>query len=231
MESGPDAAFELPMPKSATEHGNAVAHFYRAEMGRMSAWRARIDMTSNWAITVVAGMLSITLSTPSSHHGVLIFAMLIVALLLWIEARRYRFFDVYRARVRQLERHYFARILAPEADGDGWNAVVAASLRKPCFLISQRVAVSRRLSRNYIWMFLILLLAWMLKLTSPRIQTEGRLAETVLSVPALVSNAAIGPMPGWVVVGCVALFYGGLLAAIFTGGTRKGELSYGDVHM
>lgn len=231
MESAPDPAFELPMPKSATEHVNAVAHFHRAEISRMSDWRARIDMTSNWAITVVAGMLSITLSTPSSHHGVLIFAMLIVALLLWIEARRYRFFDVYRARVRQLERHYFARILAPEPDSDGWNAVLAASLRNPCFLISQRIAVSRRLSRNYIWMFLILLLAWMLKLSSPRIQAEGRLDETVLSLPALVSNAAIGPVPGWVVVGCVAIFYVVLIAAILTGRTRKGELSHGDVHM
>src|SRR5690606_340345 len=144
-----------------------------AEMARMSDWRARIDMTSNWAITVVAGMLSISLSTPSSHHGVLIFEMLIVSLLLWIEARRYRFFDVYRARVRQLERHYFARILVPEPDPDSWNAVLAASLRKPSFLLSQRSAVSRRLGRNYIWIFLILLLAWLLKLTSPRIQSEG----------------------------------------------------------
>ena len=41
-----------------------------------------------------------------SHHGVLLFAMVLVLLLLVIESRRYRFFDVYRARVRRLERQY-----------------------------------------------------------------------------------------------------------------------------
>ena len=67
----------------------------------MAGWRDRIDRTTNWAITVVAAMLSISLSTPSAHHGVLLFAMVLVLLLLVIEARRYRFFDVYRERVRR----------------------------------------------------------------------------------------------------------------------------------
>jgi uncharacterized membrane protein len=68
----------------------------------MAGWRDRIDRTTNWAITVMAAMLSLSLSTPTAHHGVLLFAMLVVWLLLMIEARRYRFFDVYRARVRRL---------------------------------------------------------------------------------------------------------------------------------
>jgi uncharacterized membrane protein len=42
-------------------------------------------------------MLSVSLSTPTAHHGVVIFAMLLVLLMLGIESRRYRFFDVYRA--------------------------------------------------------------------------------------------------------------------------------------
>lgn len=95
-----------PLPFNSSEKVNAVIHYYRGEMGRMTSWRDRIDRTSNWAITVVAALLSISLSTPSSHHGVIVFGMLIVSLLLLIEARRYRFFDVYRSRVRQLERYY-----------------------------------------------------------------------------------------------------------------------------
>jgi uncharacterized membrane protein len=71
----------------------------------MAGWRDRIDRTSNWAITVVGAMLSISLSTPTAHHGVILFAMVLVLLLLVIESRRYRFFDVYRARVRRLERN------------------------------------------------------------------------------------------------------------------------------
>jgi uncharacterized membrane protein len=45
---------------------------------------------------------------------VLLFAMVLVPLLLVIEARRYRFFDVYRNRVRRLEHNYVAQIFAPE---------------------------------------------------------------------------------------------------------------------
>src|SRR3712207_4643066 len=100
-------------PSTSTEFITVMAHYHRAEIARMAGWRDRIDRTTNWAITVVAAMLSVSLSTPTAHHGVLLFAMVLVLLLLVIEARRYRFFDVYRSRVRRLERHYYAELLAP----------------------------------------------------------------------------------------------------------------------
>ena len=93
-------------PKTSSEYVTLIAHYYRAEMGRMSGWRDRIDRTTNWAITVAGAMLSLSLSAPTSNHGVLLFAMVLVLLLLVIESRRYRFFDVYRVRVRRLERQY-----------------------------------------------------------------------------------------------------------------------------
>lgn len=75
-------------------------------MARMMSWRDRLDRTTNWAITGVGAMLSLSLSSPQSHHGVLLFAMLLVFLLLFIESLRYRFFHVYRSRVRLIERNY-----------------------------------------------------------------------------------------------------------------------------
>ncbi len=96
-------------PTTSSEFTTVLAHYYRAEMSRMAGWRDRIDRTSNWAITVAGAMLSVSLSTPTAHHGVLLFAMVLVLLLLVIESRRYRFFDVYRARVRRLERNYYAQ--------------------------------------------------------------------------------------------------------------------------
>src|SRR5438270_8501584 len=108
--SGTSRVFDPPFPRSRGEYITILAHYHRAEIARMAGWRDRIDRTTNWAITVVAALLSVSLSTPTAHHGVLLFAMLLVFLLLSIEARRYRFFDVYRARVRQLERNYFAQI-------------------------------------------------------------------------------------------------------------------------
>src|SRR6185312_824548 len=76
------------LPSSPNEVTTALVHYYRAEIARMSGWRDRLDRTSNWAITVVAALLSVSLSTPSAHHGVLLFAVLLVALLLYVEARR-----------------------------------------------------------------------------------------------------------------------------------------------
>lgn len=96
-------------PLSSSEFITTMSHYHRAEIARMAGWRDRLDRTTNWALTVAAAMLSVSLSTPSSHHGVLIFAMMITLILLWIEARRYRFFDVYRSRVRQFERHFSRR--------------------------------------------------------------------------------------------------------------------------
>src|SRR5262245_9105635 len=106
------------IPQTSSEYITLIAHCYRAEMARMSGWRDRIDRTTNWAITVAGAMLSVSLSTPTAHHGVLLFAMILVLFFLVIEARRYRFFDVYRARVRLLERQYFARVFAPGGERD-----------------------------------------------------------------------------------------------------------------
>jgi len=113
---------------TASEFVTTMSHFHRAEIARMAGWRDRLDRTSNWAITVVAALLSVSLSTPSAHHGVLIFAMLLVLLLLSIEARRYRFFDVYRARVRQIERYYFAQVFSPRPDfASDWLLILGES--------------------------------------------------------------------------------------------------------
>lgn len=218
-----------PFPASSSEYITVLAHYHRAEMGRMAGWRDRIDRTTNWAITGVAAMLSLSLSSPTSHHGVLLFAMVLVQLLLLIEARRYRFFDVYRGRVRRLEKNYFAQILAPMPDPDGgWGKILGQDLRKPRFLIPLRAAMSRRLKRNYMWMFLILLLAWVLKISTPKLQEEGVARELTWSVDEIVGNAAFGPVPGWVILLAVIGFYGWLA---FMALSTNVETVDGEVHV
>ena len=106
-----------PFPATSAEYITVLAHFHRAEMGRMAGWRDRIDRTTNWAITGVAAMLSLSLSIATSHHGVLLFAMVLVQLLLLIEARRYRFFDVYRGRVRRTGKVLFCPDPCPSPRG------------------------------------------------------------------------------------------------------------------
>jgi uncharacterized membrane protein len=149
-----------------------------------------------------------------------------------IESRRYRFFDVYRARVRRLERNYFAQAFAPakEVETD-WMRVLGDDLRRPKFLISSGQAMSRRLRRNYCWLFLILLSAWLLKITSAKLQPGAGQDELGFSLADWFGNAAIGPLPGWLVVIAVALFYGWLAHATLRHYGETGELAYGDVHV
>jgi len=219
-------------PTTSAEFITLVAHYYRGEIARMGGWRDRIDRTSNWAITVVGAMLSVSLSTPASHHGVTLFAMVLVLFLLVIESRRYRFFDVYRARVRSLERHYYSRVFSPAAEVESdWTRILSNDLKHPIFLLSLGRAISRRLRRNYCWMFLILLLAWLLKITSPRLKPDGGQAEFVYSITEWVRNASIGPLPGKIVIGIVLLFYCWVLYAALRHYHDEGELAYGDVHV
>jgi uncharacterized membrane protein len=225
------ASSELPHPATAQLPGtpqeitNALVHYYRAEVGRMSGWRDRLDRTSNWAITVTAALLSVSLATPTAHHGVLLFAMLLVTLLLYVEARRYRFYDVYRMRVRQFERHYFGQIFAGAERGDEpWLKALAEDLRHPHFRIDLRAAMIRRLRRNYVWMFLILLLAWILKIASPKLQANGAPSpDTGAPWQEIVGNAALGALPGWVVVLVVVALYAAIAVAVLSARHRADE--------
>src|SRR4029450_3653352 len=81
---------------------NAMSHFYRGEMGRIMVWRQRLDMTTNWAITSSTAIITIAFSTREVPHIIFFFNLAIVWVLLWIESRRYRFYDAFRARVRML---------------------------------------------------------------------------------------------------------------------------------
>jgi uncharacterized membrane protein len=220
------------IPKSSSEYITLIAHYYRAEMARMSGWRDRIDRTTNWAITVAGAMLSVSLSTPTAHHGVLLFAMVLVLLFLIIEARRYRFFDVYRARVRLLERQYFARVFAPGGERDiEWISTLSNDLQRPVFLMDYWLAFSRRLRRNYIWMFLIVLIAWLLKISTPKLMPDGTPGHFAHSLSEWATGAAIGPVPGWAVVLAIAAFYCWMIYSALSRHAGEGELSIGDVHV
>jgi uncharacterized membrane protein len=178
-------------------------------------------------------MLSVSLSSPQSHHGVMLFAMLLVFLMLQIESRRYRFFHVYRSRVRLIERNYYARIFAPREiiDPAHWMSQLGDDLRLPRFSMSHGEAIARRLRRNYIWLFLILLLAWLLKTTTTVLQPGQFEGAWVHSTGELFKNAAIGYIPGWIVLTMVLAFYGWLLYVILSHRKSTGELAYGEVHV
>jgi uncharacterized membrane protein len=230
----PTKAPQPIFPTNSVEFVNSLAHYYRGELSRMMSWRDRLDRTTNWAIAAVAAMLSVSLSTPQSHHGVLLFAMLLVFLLLHIEARRYRFFHVYRSRVRLLERNYYARILAPREmlDPSHWMSQLGEDLRLPRFSMTRSQAMARRLRRNYIWLYLILLLAWLMKVTTSVLQPDSTAGvQLIHSAGEFLTNASIGYAPGLIVLLSVIFFYVYIFYIMFKYRESTGELAYGEVHV
>src|SRR3954465_892167 len=147
-------------------YANAMVHFYRGELGRIMAWRSRLDNTANWAITVTSSIFTISFSLSQVPHIIFFFNIAIVWVMLWIEARRYRFYDAFRARVRMLEAHFLVPIVSQNTSllqGD-WQKLVSEDLLLPSFKISKLEAVARRLKRNYGFIFLIILGAWITKI-------------------------------------------------------------------
>ena len=84
----------------------AVAHLYRAEVYRSTIWRPRSDDTNNWSIVTMGIALSSTFSSPAASPLPLLLVGLLIAVFLGMEARRYRYFNVWRDRTRWMEKHF-----------------------------------------------------------------------------------------------------------------------------
>jgi len=137
----------------------AMAHFYRGEMNRLTTWRMRMDVTTNWAIVATIGLLSLSFKHPSAD-AILLVAVSALWVLLSIESRRYRFYDVWRWRIRILEAHLIAPILTPTErplPQGPWRKDLTSDLLYPTFKIPMHEAMGRRLLRNFIYLFLLVL--------------------------------------------------------------------------
>ena len=123
---------------------NAMSHFYRGELGRIMIWRQRLDITTNWAITSSTAIITIAFSNAEVPHIIFFFNLAIVWVMLWIEARRYRFYDAFRARVRMLEAHFLVPMVMENRQmlqGE-WKKLVCEDLILPSF--QDRQTRSRR---------------------------------------------------------------------------------------
>ena len=154
--------------EKALDHGyiTAMAHFYRGEVGRIMVWRQRLDTTTTWAITSTCTIFTVAFSFKEVPHLIFFFNLAIVVIMLWIEARRYRFYDAFRARARMLEAHFLVPIiLRQESKLEGnWRKLVAEDLLIPAFKVSMFESIGRRLKRNYAFIAIIILSAWITKI-------------------------------------------------------------------
>jgi uncharacterized membrane protein len=149
---------------STGEFHSAMQQFYRGELERSNVWRTRLDSTTYWAvITALATVLYLFLK-PDFPYVVLILGTLFVTLFLWIEARRYRYYELWSYRVRLMETDFFAAMLVPPFSPHAeWAESLAETLLMPAFPISVWEALGRRFRRNYIWIYLLIDLAGILR--------------------------------------------------------------------
>ena len=176
----------------------ALAHLYRGEVYRSTIWRTRLDTTTNWSVVTLGVALSISFASPEASS----IPLLVVGVLIWLfmvlEARWYRYFNVWRARARYLETHFYAPMLD---DGDlhteeNWQKTLAPDYWRPDYHISFATAMGRRIRRNYLWILTIQFLAFI-----------GKLAvhpTPIKSWNDLVTRAELGAIPGELILlmGC-----------------------------
>jgi uncharacterized membrane protein len=206
---------------SPAEFNAAMIHFYRGEVQRSNTWRNRLDTTTNWAVLTAGATLSFVFSSQSNPHFVIPINSILVAIFLLMEARRYRYYEIWSSRVRVIETGYFAQILAPETVplDEGWAEHLAADLITPHFTITEWEAVGRRLRRNYLWIFALLALSWNLKVYMHPLPARD--------FNAFIDRATVGIVPGWMVFVIGVIFNAAI--AIFAIGTVRLREATGEV--
>ncbi|WP_049902863.1 DUF2270 domain-containing protein [Halococcus agarilyticus] len=176
--------------------GSSMAHLYRGEVHRMKFWRERLDRTTNWAITIMAAILTWAFTGNNPHYIVLI-GLAMITVFLVIEARRYRGYDLWRSRVRLMQENVFANALDASKDisDPHWRRELSEDYRQPKIKISFEEALAHRLRRVYLPLMAVLLVAWFIRITA------------FMQATGWPASAAIGAIPGVVVTGLVAAFF------------------------
>jgi uncharacterized membrane protein len=202
-------------PLTRAEYIAAMVHFYRGEVSRSNVWRQRLDTTTNWAVVTTAAVMTFTFSDTDRTHLMLLMSNFITLGFLWIEARRFRYFSVYRARVRMLEENFILPIVtrnlvSPKPE---WREFIAMDLDVPKFKNTIVGSLALRVRYNYYWIFLAQSGAWALK-TWLHPEAAGSWREWFAHMGA-------GPLPGWVLFLIGAGFLGAMTALFVAGGQSR----------
>jgi uncharacterized membrane protein len=199
----------IPQKLLPAEFNTAMVHFYRGEVQRSNIWRNRLDATTNWAVITAGATLSFVFSSPDNPHFAIPINSILVSIFLFMEARRYRYYEVWANRVRVLETGYFAPMLSHRAipPDKEWAEHISADLISPHFTISEWEAVGRRLRANYLWIFILLALSWTLKVYMhpspiPSLTADDRRVFWDI----FVQRSQVGLAPGWLVILVGAVF-------------------------
>lgn len=198
----------------ASEFTTAMVHLFRAEVSRANVWRQRLDTTTNWAVVTTGASISLAFTESELSHVVVMLNLLLVTVFLLIEARRYRYYELWSSRVRLMETDFFAAMLVPPFHpSPDWAEELAENLLLPHFPVSTWEALGRRLRRNYLWIYIVVGFSWIAKLWF--------FPMVAASLSEVMSRASVGPINGeWVFTGSLVMFTAVFVIALATVGLQ-----------
>ncbi len=181
---------------------SAVVHFYRAIVMHGDVWRKRLDATTNWAVVTTIGVVSFAFTRPDAPHFILLFLISADALFLTMETRRYQIYDLWRRRIRSINKYVIAPQLSPK-DAPSADEIerelsdLAADLGRAVPHLPFLDALGYRLRRNYGYIYLFTVGSWVIKLYLHPIDAT--------TTSDLLDRASVGMIPGSVTILIVAL--------------------------
>lgn len=199
-----DAPQQSGDPIAGSKEIGALAHLYRAEVYRSTIWRQRLDMTTNWAVVSTGIALSVSFASATASPLPIVLVGMLSVMFLFLEARRYRYFMVWKFRARLLEQ----AVMVPILRGQGAmipqdrGTALSDDYVRPRHRISSFRALGQRLRRNYLWIFIIQYSAYLAKIWIHPIEAA--------SISQALERAHIGAIPGWlaVILGtCLLVFF------------------------
>ncbi len=173
----------------------AMAQLFRGELSRSDTWRTRLDTTTNWALTTTAAVISFGFASSQSSHVTFLVGIWMVVSFLLIEARRYRYYDLWNRRVRLLEDGWWAPMLRREPVDPDALRELALELERPQIQLSLFSAISTRLNRAYGPILMVLMMTWFVKVYShpkpPADLSEFLLRARVAWIPGELVTAVL----------------------------------------
>ena len=192
-----------------------IKNLYHGEIE--DVWLQRLDTTTYLAAFLTGLTLLLSFASPNIHHGYIILNVLLITGVHFIEARRYRDYQMLKYRVRLME---IAQHL-PDLPGrfhqsPDLAAYLAENLLRPIYPISLLQAFGNRLRNYYLWIYIILGISWL---------TKGYLfPQQTTNVLEFIYRYAIGAIPGLAIIILGTIYYG-ILLWIAIGTIHKTEVT------
>lgn len=162
-------------PESSEHIQNFIIHLFRSETGREIALRERLDVTTNGAVVVTSGLISISFTNADVTHIILLANVFVLFIFLVVEARRYQVHASLKQRVRSIEKTYIApllnKIAVPPHDIEYQPYIdpkLINSLLEHTPSINRFEAVAWRLHSIYIYLFGVTYIFWLNRILSNR---------------------------------------------------------------